>query len=143
MADNSRAAGARAADSGAYLGPGSKASGRLVFEGPTTIEGEIDGEISVHGSLTIGESAIIKGKVNATSVLVRGKVTADIQADKKIDLQPPAVVVGDLTTQALVIGDGALLEGHCTMRKEKEGKVLPLLRQEVGGRKADEPVLDQ
>ncbi len=29
------------------------------------------------------------------------------------------------------------------MRKEKEGKVLPLLRQEVGGRKADEPVLDQ
>ena len=143
MGENSRATGGRAADSGAYLGPGSKASGRLVFEGPTTIEGEIDGEISVHGTLTIGEHAIIKGKVNATSVLVRGKVTADIQADKKIDLQPPAVVVGDLTTQALVIGDGAILEGHCAMRKEKEGKVLPLLRQEAGGRKADEPVLDQ
>ena len=143
MSESSRAAGARGADSGAYLGPGSKANGRLVFEGPTTIEGEIDGEISVHGTLTIGESAIIKGKINATSVLVRGKVTADIQADKKIDLQPPAVVVGDLTTQALVIGDGAILEGHCAMRKEKEGKVLPLLRQEPAPRKADEPVLDQ
>lgn len=143
MADNSRAAGARGADSGAYLGPGSKASGRLVFEGPTTIEGEIDGEISVHGSLTIGEHAVIKGKINATAVLVRGKVTADIEADKKIDLQPPAVVVGDLTTQALVIGDGAILEGHCAMRKEKEGKVLPLLRQEAGARKADEPLLEQ
>ncbi len=143
MAETSRAPGARAADSGAYLGPGSKASGRLIFEGPTTIEGEIDGEISVHGSLTIGENAVIKGRINATSVLVRGKVTADIQADKKIDLQPPAIVVGDLTTQALVIGDGAILEGHCAMKKEKEGKVLPLLRQESAGRKIDEPALDQ
>ncbi|HEY6199019.1 MAG TPA: polymer-forming cytoskeletal protein [Candidatus Binatia bacterium] len=143
MSENSRAAAARGADSGAYLGPGSKASGRLVFEGPTTIEGEIDGEISVHGTLTIGENAIIKGKINATSVVVRGKVTADIQADKKIDLQPPAVVVGDVTTQALVIGDGAILEGHCAMRKEKEGKVLPLLRQEPAARKVDETALDQ
>jgi cytoskeletal protein CcmA (bactofilin family) len=138
MAESSRLTGARASESGAYLGPGSKASGRLLFEGPTTIEGEIEGEILVHGALTIGENAIIRGKINATSALIRGKVTADIQADKKIEIQPPGIVVGDLLTQTLVIGDGAILEGHCTMRKEKEGKVLPLLRQEAVGRKSDE-----
>ena len=138
MAESSRLTGARASESGAYLGPGSKASGRLLFEGPTTIEGEIEGEILVHGNVTIGENAIIRGKINATSALIRGKVTADIQADKKIEIQPPGIVVGDLLTQTLVIGDGAILEGHCTMRKEKEGKVLPLLRQEGAGRKSDE-----
>ncbi len=138
MAEGSRLTGARASESGAYLGPGSKASGRLLFEGPTTIEGEIEGEILVHGNVTIGENAIIRGKINATSALIRGKVTADIQADKKIEIQPPGIVVGDLLTQTLVIGDGAILEGHCTMRKEKEGKVLPLLRQEGAGRKSDE-----
>jgi cytoskeletal protein CcmA (bactofilin family) len=138
MAEGSRLTGARASESGAYLGPGSKASGRLLFEGPTTIEGEIEGEILVHGNVTIGENAIIRGKINATSALIRGKVTADIQADKKIEIQPPGIVVGDLFTQTLVIGDGAILEGHCTMRKEKEGKVLPLLRQEGAGRKSDE-----
>ncbi len=125
-------------ESGAYLGPGTKASGRLMFEGPTTIEGEIEGEILVHGNLTIGESAVIKGKINATSAVIRGKVTADVQADKRIEIQPPGIVIGDLFTQSLVIGDGAVLEGHCNMRKEKEGKVLPLLRQDVGARKADE-----
>ena len=138
MAESSRLTGARTSESGAYLGPGSKASGRLLFEGPTTIEGEIEGEILVHGNVTIGENAIIRGKINATSALIRGKVTADIQADKKIEIQPPSIVVGDLFTQTLVIGDGAILEGHCTMRKEKEGKVLPLLRQEGAGRKSDE-----
>jgi len=140
MAETNRVVGARASESGAYLGPGSKANGRLLFEGPTTIEGEIEGEILVHGNLTIGENAVIKGKVSATSVVVRGKVTADIQADKKIELQPPAVVVGDLITQALIIADGAILEGHCAMKKEKEGKVLPLLRQEGQGRKSEESV---
>lgn len=136
MADASRA-GARG-EPGAYLGPGSKVNGRLLFEGPTTIEGEIEGEVHVHGHVTIGENANIRGKINATSALIRGKVTADVQADKKIEIQPPGIVVGDLFTQTLVIGDGAILEGHCTMKKEKEGKVLPLLRQEAGGKKPEE-----
>jgi cytoskeletal protein CcmA (bactofilin family) len=132
MVEANRPAGARVSESGGYIGPGSKASGRLVFEGPTTIEGEIEGEIVVHGALTIGDNAVVKGKVTATSVSVRGKVNADIQAEKKIELQPSAVVIGDLTTLALAVSDGATFEGHCSMKKEKEGKVLPLLRQESG-----------
>ena len=143
MAEANRPTVARATESGAYLGPGSKASGRLLFEGPTTIEGEIDGEIVVHGALTIGDHALIKGKVSAASVVVRGKVTADIAAEKRIELQSTAVVVGDLATQTLVVVDGATFEGHCAMRKEKEVKVLPLLRQEAGGRKADEVLVER
>ncbi len=36
--------------------------------------------------------------------------------------------MGDVTTQSLVIGDGAVLEGHISMRKN-EGRAIPL-RQE-------------
>lgn len=133
MAETSKLAAVQLSEIGAYLGPGTKANGKLLFEGTTTIEGEIEGEIMVHGNLTIGEHATIKGKIVATSALIRGKVTADIQADKKTEIQPPGVVIGDVFTQSLVIGDGAILEGHCSMRREKEGKVLPLLHQEAMG----------
>lgn len=119
---------------GAYLGPRTRANGKLLFEGATTIEGEIEGEILVHGNLTIGKQASIKGKIVATSVLILGKVAANVQADKKIEIQPPGVVFGDVTTQCLVIGDGAILEGYCSMQTDREGKVLPLHRQEaIGG----------
>lgn len=138
MAETSRPAAVQLSEIGAYLGPGTKANGKLLFEGTTTIEGEIEGEILVHGNVTIGEHANIKGKIVATSALVRGKVTANIQADKKIEIQPPGVVIGDVVTQSLVIGDGAILEGHCSMRKEKEGKVFPLLRQEATGGSPEE-----
>ncbi|MBI2540093.1 MAG: polymer-forming cytoskeletal protein [Deltaproteobacteria bacterium] len=138
MAETSRPAAIQLSEIGAYLGPGTKANGRLLFEGATTIEGEIDGEILVHGNVTIGEHANIKGKIVATSALIRGKVTADIQVDKKMEIQPPGVVIGDVVTQSLVIGDGAILEGHCSMRREKEGKVLPMVRQEASGGKSEE-----
>ncbi|MBI2359941.1 MAG: polymer-forming cytoskeletal protein [Deltaproteobacteria bacterium] len=133
MAELGKLATAQLSDLGAYLGPGTKANGRLLFEGATTIEGEVEGEILVHGNINVGEHATIKGKIACTSALIRGKVTADVQADKKIEIQPPGVVLGNVTTQSLIIGDGAILEGHCSMRKETDGKVLPLLRTEAAG----------
>ena len=113
---------------GAYLGPGTKISGKLNFDGPTTIEGEVEGEILAQANVTIGQQAVIKGKISASSILVQGKVMADVQAEKKLEIQPPGSVVGDVNTQSLVIGDGATLEGHISMKKE--GRVLPL-RQDV------------
>ncbi len=133
MADTNILRGIQRPDIGAYLGPKTKVNGKLLFEGSTTIEGEVEGEILVHGDLIIGDQATIKGKVVTTNALIRGKVSANIQADKKIEVQPPGVLVGDITTQSLVISDGAIFEGHCSMKKEKEGKVLPLLRQDAGG----------
>src|SRR3989304_2622965 len=138
MAELGKLAAAQLSDLGDYLGPGTKANGRLLFEGTTTIEGEVEGEILVHGNVNVGEHATIKGKIVCTSALIRGKVTADVQADKKIEIQPPGVVVGDVITQSLVIGDGAILEGHCSMKREKEGKVLPMVRQEASGGKSEE-----
>jgi cytoskeletal protein CcmA (bactofilin family) len=116
------------ADVGAYLGVGTKINGKLHFDGPATIEGEVEGEIVAAANITVGQQATIKGKITAASILVQGKVIADVQAEKRLEVQPPGSVVGDITTQSLVIGDGAILEGHISMKKE--GRVLPL-RQDV------------
>jgi cytoskeletal protein CcmA (bactofilin family) len=132
MAEPTRPTAGQLSNVGAYLGPGTKINGKLLFEGTTTIEGEIEGEALVHGNVTIGERATVKGKLSATSVLVKGKVVGDVQADK-IEIQPPGVVAGDLNTQSLIIGDGALFDGQCSMKKEKEGKVLPLRQEASGG----------
>jgi cytoskeletal protein CcmA (bactofilin family) len=116
------------ADVGAYLGTGTKINGKLHFEGQATIDGEVEGEILSQAHVVVGQQATVKGKVTAASILVQGKVFADVVAEKKLEIQPPGQVVGDVTTQSLVIGDGAILEGHISMKK-KEGQVLPL-RQE-------------
>ena len=113
-----------APDVGAYLGPGTKVNGKLHFDEQATIHAEVEGEIVAQAHVTVGQQATIKGKISAASVLVQGKVMADVQADKKLEVQPPGSVIGDVTTQSLVIGDGAILEGHVSMKKN-EGRVLP------------------
>ena len=123
MADVNRPAGLPA-DVGAYLGAGTKINGKLHFDSPVTIEGEVEGEIVAQATITVGQQATIKGKITAASILVQGKVMADVQAEKRLEIQPPGSVIGDITTQSLVIGDGAILEGHISMKKE--GRVLPL-----------------
>jgi cytoskeletal protein CcmA (bactofilin family) len=128
MADTNRPNGVPA-DVGAYLGTGTKINGKLHFDGPATIDGEVDGEIIASAHITVGQQAIVKGKVSAQSILVQGKVMADVVAEKKLEIQPPGSVVGDVTAMSLVIGDGAILEGHISMKKS-EGRVLPI-RQDI------------
>ena len=143
----------------AYLDKGSKISGKLFFEGPVRIDGQVDGEISASDAVTVGDSAVITAQIKAASVVIAGKVSGDIIAGKRVEIRPTAKVFGNLTTPVLVVHDGALFEGHCTMNAEvknaevknaevkEDRKVTPMVAKEervvtpvaqaaVGGNKA-------
>jgi cytoskeletal protein CcmA (bactofilin family) len=113
-----RANGQAPAEGRAYLDRGSKISGKLTFEGPARIDGEVDGEINAKDSLTIGESAVVTAQIRAASVSVAGKVSGDIVATQRIEIRPSAKVSGNITAPVLSIQEGALFEGHCSMQPE-------------------------
>ncbi|HEV3110578.1 MAG TPA: polymer-forming cytoskeletal protein [Candidatus Binataceae bacterium] len=139
------------AEARAYLDKGSKISGKLFFEGPVRIDGQVDGEISSSDAVVVGESAVITAQVKAASVVIAGKISGDIIAGKRVEIRPTAKVFGNLTSPVLVVHDGALFEGHCTMNAEVKNaevkddrKVTPMVAKEervvaqvaVGGNKA-------
>ncbi len=113
---------AAAGDARAYLDKGSKISGKLFFEGPVRIDGQVDGEISANDSVVIGESAVVTAQVKAAAVVIAGKISGDILAAKRIEIRPTAKVFGNLTSPVLVVHDGALFEGHCTMHTETKAE---------------------
>ena len=140
MAESERALGLPSPSPGGYIGQGTKVTGKFFFEGTTTIDGNVSGDVQVHGHLIVGENGSIEAKVTATSVLIRGKISGDVISEKKIEIQPPGTVFGDITTPNLVIGDGAIFEGNSYMKREqKEGKVLPLLRPGTTAGSTEEP----
>jgi len=121
-----------AAEARAYLDKASKISGKLFFEGPVRIDGQVDGEISASDAVVIGEGAVITAQVKAASVVIAGKVSGDIIAGKRVEIRPTAKVFGNLTTPVLVVHDGALFEGHCAMNAEAKDdrKVTPIVSKE-------------
>ncbi len=127
-----QAAPAAAGEARAYLDKGSKISGKLFFEGPVRIDGQVDGEISANDAVVVGESAVVTAQLKAASVVIAGKVSGDITASKRVEIRPTARVFGNLTTPVLVVHDGALFEGHCAMNPEvkEERKVTPIVAKE-------------
>lgn len=102
----------------AYLDRGSKITGKISFEGPARIDGQVDGEINAKDSLMIGESAVVTAQIRAASVSVAGKVSGDIVATQRIEIRPSAKVSGNITAPVLSVQEGALFEGHCSMQPE-------------------------
>ena len=122
----------------AFLGQGSRVTGKLVFEGPVRLEGYVEGEITAQDPLTIGESAVVNAQVTGTSIIIHGRVTGAVTARKRLEIRGPAKVFGSISTPSLVIHEGGIFEGQCVMggvegqraEKDKDWKVALVPREE-------------
>lgn len=99
----------------AYLGKGSRVSGKLNFDGTVRVDGQVEGEISAQDTLIVGESAVVTAQLSANTVVIKGKVTGDINARKRVEIRAPGKLYGNIVTPSLVILDGVVFEGHCSM----------------------------
>jgi cytoskeletal protein CcmA (bactofilin family) len=46
-----------------------------------------------------------------------------VEASKRIELQSPGKIIGEVKTPNLIIGDGAVLDGTCVMLKRDHNTV--------------------
>jgi len=118
----------------ANLGKGSRVEGKLSFEGSVRIDGQVEGDISAQDTVVIGKNAEVTAQIHASTVIIEGRVNGDVTARQRIELRAPSKLFGNLVTPSLVIHEGAVFEGHCTMggaearadRGEKKIALFPM-----------------
>jgi len=98
-----------------YLYKGSRVTGQLTFQGSARIEGSVDGEIQCHGTLTIGERAEVRARISGEIVVIRGRVEGNVVAKEKVELIAPARLYGDVDTPRLIVTEGVIFDGDCSM----------------------------
>jgi cytoskeletal protein CcmA (bactofilin family) len=113
------------------ISPDLKIEGNLFCDGDIQIDGMIDGDIQSN-SLTIGETAIVKGTVRADLVRVSGKINGEIYADKVV-LTKTAHVEGDVIHRDLSIENGAFLEGAVRRVDSESIPEAPKLKKKTSG----------
>ena len=84
------------------------------------IDGELDGDINAAADLIVGETGNVKNQINARNAVIAGTVAGKVDVQGKLELLPTAKVTADLTVGALVIAEGAVFIGNCTMRQSSE-----------------------
>ena len=99
----------------AFLGEGTSFKGTLTFEGTVRIDGRLEGEIFTKDTLVIGEGAQVSAAIHAGVVVISGTVHGNITAERKTDIQASGRLYGNISTPSLVIEEGVVFEGACTM----------------------------
>jgi cytoskeletal protein CcmA (bactofilin family) len=102
-------------EANSMIGEDSFFEGRFVVKGNMRIDGIFEGKALQVDQLQIGAKAKVKTNINATSVVVEGLVIGNIAATRRILLLSTARVLGNLKTPELIIQDGVILEGRCTI----------------------------
>jgi|SRR5215475_11352723 len=111
--------------------------GTLKFSGELTFDGKLDGDIQSDGSLTLGDNAVIKGNMNVTTVIVRGKVNGNISAKEKIDIKTKAELFGDIRAPKLVIEEGVTFVGKTEVNPNKVAPPPAVSNAEPAARNAE------
>jgi cytoskeletal protein CcmA (bactofilin family) len=90
--------------------------GALSGSGQILVDGRVRGSIEGKDVVVVAPRGRIDATVHARVVTVAGRVTGNITADEKIELEPTAQVEGDMTAPRILIKDGATFRGKVNMR---------------------------
>lgn len=101
------------------LGPRDILQGRLEIQGDLKIAGNVEGDLKASGDVTIDAGATIKAAIEGANVSVRGEVTGNVTARRRLTLGGSGRLNGDVRVSRLTVEDGATLNGNVTMTSEK------------------------
>lgn len=105
---------------GTVIAPEITISGALRGDGIVQVEGTIEGQVEMTGSIIVTATGVVKGPIVADVVRVAGRVEGNVNARNHLRLEKQGTLVGDVTTGSLVVEDGGCLNGRCEMTKPPE-----------------------
>jgi len=104
-----------------FVGHGTVLSGETNFQAMLRIDGHLTGRVtSENGTLIVGSSGRVDANIMVAAAVIGGTVNGDIIALEKVELGRTARVLGNIQSPRIVIEDGAIFEGSCSMLKAKE-----------------------
>lgn len=114
---------ARSGELNGFLDRGSSFKGELEFEDTMRIDGRFNGKITSKNELIIGDAAHIEGDLHVGRIAISGTVVGKITASQRVEIHRNGKVYCDIDTPALIIEEGALFQGSCTMSDRKTTNV--------------------
>ena len=91
---------------------GSSFNGDLSTAGKLIISGDFNGNANVEGILQLTSSGTCAGDIKAQVAIINGTIKGDIYTEHRLELRSDAKVLGNISTPALIIREGARITGN-------------------------------
>ncbi|NIA31572.1 MAG: polymer-forming cytoskeletal protein [Actinobacteria bacterium] len=97
------------------LGKGTKFEGKISVQHSLRVDGRFEGDIDTTDTLVIGKEGEVIGNTKVKDLVIGGKLNGTVVAQGKIVLESKSEFRGEMKTNKLVIDEGAIFEGKCSM----------------------------
>lgn len=101
------------------IGDGCEFEGNMTSASATRIDGKLNGRIIGESTIVVGENGIIIGEIRATETVIYGRVEGAIQSSS-LEIKRSGIVLGDVFIDSLIVEDGGIYNGRCTMNEVTE-----------------------
>lgn len=101
-----------------FLDSGSRMEGDLHFDTTFRIDGKLTGKVVSDGDLVVGDGGELEGEIRVGQIFISGTVRGEVHAARRVQIAANGRAFADLHTPSLIIEDGALFEGRCSMKRE-------------------------
>src|SRR5439155_23501992 len=113
QAEKTAVQGSSAANGGnnvVSLGPRDILQGRLEIQGDLKVAGNVEGDLKASGDVTVDSGATIQAAIEGANVNIRGQVTGNVTARKRLTLGGSGHLQGDVRVSRLTVEAGATLD---------------------------------
>ena len=97
------------------IGEGSEFVGEFKVDGLIRIDGKFKGLINTNGKVLVGKTGTVDTDIRAKIVVLVGTINGSVYASERVILLATSKLYGDIVTPNLVLEDGALFHGKCTV----------------------------
>ena len=94
------------------IGAGMTVVGDTDTDGSLRIEGTIRGSVRAGKSVVVGRDGLVDGSVFTQDAVVAGKVSGEIHAESRLELQATSEVSGDIVAPRMQVEEGARVQGQ-------------------------------
>lgn len=101
------------------ISQGTSFTGDIVSDCNLVIDGEVNGNILSRAAVTIGKKGKVEGKISASKITISGFFKGELDGES-VELSSTSNVIGNITSDKLVIEDGGNFEGYSNKRKASE-----------------------
>src|SRR3954452_7999358 len=90
-------------------------SGKLTGDEDLTVQGRVEGELTLTKTLIVEPSGVVKANVAVKNAIISGVVVGNINATESVELTREGRMVGDIKAPRVIIVDGAAFRGRGDM----------------------------
>ena len=121
------------------IGIKTELKGDITFSGGLRIDGKVKGNITAKGddssTLVLSEHAVVTGNVTVPHMIINGTIKGQVRSSERMELQPRAVITGDVSYKAIQVALGAVVNGN--LLREAEKGTVPKLKSVPGSAMAE------